>query len=339
MADQIIGPIQQAPEQTPQQKCELSPGMVWDSHRNECITEKEALNRRGGAPSKEDVPRGVPLTPEQSKKLEGAKEFQESLQGGTSAALRIERNKQAAAQQAATTAEVADIQANAPRIGDIQLNPQEFGGALGTEMPLLGGAARSVAATVTDLFGSDKVQGLGSLSEEEINSLAISEIQKTELKKGLSASEKVGRLIEAIPGAAVLGSWVNLETPRSNAEEVYKDIKTLRRQIQKIESDVRYGYQRTEAAEIQIEDFEQLVIARQARLKLLIQNSPSLEFNSDRINSMETDIYAVLRAINNAKITIANGRTELDQSGYALEQSMIDSQNDVWEESNDWWGK
>jgi len=194
-----------------------------------------------------------------------------------------------------------------------------------TATPLIGGAFRATTNVLSDfvlkavpegvtLPGSTQTfkdamrENLGQMTNEEINALALTEIQKEELKRGLTMSEQFGQVSEVIPGVSKLADWADIETPRGNAEQVFKDIKAIRKQANKIASDVRYGYKEQEDGKQLIDELENYVTSKKARLKLLIINSPSLNFNSDRINSFETDLFAVDNSIFDAKIEVAKGK-------------------------------
>lgn len=105
---------------TEQECLQRGPAWEWDAERQVCLlkpktaepeptpeTEQEKSirllaekNQRGGRPTEEEVPSGVPLTREQIETLRGAAEFEEGTGGALSAQEAIARNKLIEQQQA-----------------------------------------------------------------------------------------------------------------------------------------------------------------------------------------------------------------------------------------------
>ena len=298
--------------ETKRKEC-IARGGVWDSETNTC-TIVEVDKSAGSKPvlfkGSQIEGRGfaIPL-----KETSGV--------AGTTAGANIPLSGTFAEQQAAREAEdlaIIEQQKEAQRqeLGEefpqrVELNPPKFGGVRGTEMPLLGGINRQVANTVGNILkasGIDKEgiiqESLGRMTEEQTNALAISDIQKNELKKGLTISEGFGALIEGVPGSKWLNKWFDIETPRGNLEEVFNDIKGMTSSIRNIQQAVRDKTMTIETAEMNLELMEQYITFQEARLGMLILNSPSLQFNSDRVNGFETDILTVRQRLFRAKGTL-----------------------------------
>jgi len=248
----------------------------------------------------------------------------------------------AQAEQAQRRAEMIDIERQRLTTEEmprrVELNPPELGA---TTVPLIGGIARQVAFGMVDLAtkkgspGADFLrENIGALSEDDIRNMAISEIQKEELRKGLTTSEKLGSFLEGIPGAAWASKYIDFESPRGNIETVMTDIKSMRRQISKIGSDVRMGYIDPATAKIKLDTAEQYVNFQEGRLQLLIVHSPSLEFNSDRVNKFETDILTVKETIAQAKIDVLMG-VEKDPTMLDIYLKQKEQTSDEWA-SSDW---
>jgi len=221
----------------------------------------------------------------------------------------------------------------------VELNPPELGA---TTVPLIGGIARQVALRSFDMASKlypnrdleEIKENLGYMTEDDIRNMAISEIQKEELRKALTTSEGVGSLIEALPGSQWLNKWFDIETPRGNLETVMTDIKSMRKQISKIGSDVRMGYIDPATAKMKLDTAEQYINFQEARLQLLIINSPSLEFNSDRVNKFETDILTVRETVAQAKIDVLMG-VEKDPTMLDIYLKQKEQMSDEWA-SSDW---
>jgi len=192
------------------------------------------------------------------------------------------------------------------------------------EKPIIG----SIVKGIQPLW--EKIMGKGTAPQmEQVLTFAKNDIQRKEIEKGLTWSESVGALVEGMPGGAKATSYLNIETPRGNLEEVHKDILSQYRRISGIESNVKMGYLPIEVADTQIKDIEQYILKQEARLRLLIQNSPSLNFNSDRVNGFETDILKVKEKLFQAKLNILTG-AETDPSELDIYMKQQQQQEPEW---------
>lgn len=169
-------------------------------------------------------------------------------------------------------------------------------------IPIIGSIVKGFEPLFQKIFGENSVP-----SNQQVLEFAKSDIQRKEIEKGLSWSEAIGAAIEGIPGGDVVTKLLDIERPRGNLEEVMQDIVTQYRRVSAIESNVKSGYLPVNVADEQLKDIEQYILKQEARLRLLIQNSPSLNFNSDRVNGFETDILKVREKIFIAKLNILSG--------------------------------
>lgn len=154
---------------------------------------------------------------------------------------------------------------------------------------------------------------------EEMKTLALTKIEKQEINKGITASENFGQFVEAIP---VFGSLASkyagglLETPSENTQTILKELKTEKTRATNAEIKVKDGTLSQAAGQEIIDGVEQNIQRMESRIKLLVQNSPELKFNSDGVNFIETKILESRERLFQAKINMAAGAakdpTEID---------------------------
>jgi len=179
------------------------------------------------------------------------------------------------------------------------------------ELPVLGPAAKKIFDLIP--FLDDEAKTEVALQPEILRTAALTEIERQEIERGLSASEEFGTYIESIP---IIGGLVSkyasglIETPSGNTKEVVSNIRKERRRISNIETNVKLGYLPVVTAQEQITDIEENVQRLESRVKLLIQNSPQLKFNSDGVNTIETEILTTNEKIFQAKQNILTGQSQ-----------------------------
>jgi predicted GIY-YIG superfamily endonuclease len=184
-----------------------------------------------------------------------------------------------------------------------------------------------VLATVPEgEFKEQFKEALGVARPEELRTLGLTEIERLEIERGLSASEKFGALIEGIPVVGSLaGKYAGglIETPSENAAQVKSNLLKEKRRMGSIETSVRLGVPPTTANEI-IQDIENNVQRLESRLRLLINNSPELKFNSDLVNTYETEILSIREKAFQTKLNILSLTPATDENDIQiLEQLYI----------------
>lgn len=195
-----------------------------------------------------------------------------------------------------------------------QLDPTE--GSFFERIPGIGGLV-SVSRTVIGepvkkALGIKTTQGL-ELTPDQLRTAGLTEIERQEIERGLTANEAFGAFIEAIPlGGNQAAKYAGglIETPSENAREVKSNILKEKRRISNIETNVKLGYLPVPVAEEQLNDIESNVQRLESRIRLLINNSPELRFNSDYVNTVETDILATREKVFQAKQNILTGATK-----------------------------
>lgn len=246
------------------------------------------------APQESDISKVV----EQQGIIAGAGSGAPRINAKTSAQQAISQQQQ---QQQLQQAQGQLIEEQMPTA--VELNPEENIVPL-ANIPLIGSVFKGggvVGNKILQEFSN------GTVTDQELLNWAKNDIQRKEIEKGLTWSESLGAMFEGVPGVAFANRYVDIESPRGNLEEVHTDILSQYRRITGIESNVKSGYLPVEVAQEQINEIEQYIMKQEARLKLLIYNSPSLNFNSDRVNGFETDILKVREKIFQAKLNILSG--------------------------------
>lgn len=197
-------------------------------------------------------------------------------------------------------------------------------------LPVVGGIIGVLSdhlAPLKDLLGVET----NELQPEELRTMALSEIERMEVERGLTSSEGFGRLVEGtgLGTVSLFGFSIKdlIETPSENAKEVKKNIKKEKTRISNIETNVKLGYLPVSVATEQITDIENNVQRLESRLRLLISKSPELRFNSDFVNTVETEILTTREKIFQAKSNILTGQTA-DPTEVQILQKLLELQGD-----------
>ena len=211
-----------------------------------------------------------------------------------------------------------------------QLDPLQSPAA---QIPVLGGIIEAGTKALYDSFkknirkkGVETTVTLPSgeavLSPEVLRNKALTAIEEKVYKEGATASEKFGLIIEGLP---IIGGLIGkyggglIETPRGNVEQLRKTIKKERTRATKYETWSRTGELKPSVAKEQIEEIERNVQRAESRIKYLIELSPTLQYNTDEIDTIETEILSVREILLESKLRVAaiEGGT-YNPSPYAL---------------------
>jgi len=146
---------------------------------------------------------------------------------------------------------------------------------------------------------------------QTMREIAQQQIQKKEIKKGTSLSEKLGALVEAIPiagkGLAYLGV---IEDPESNVNTIVGELAEIEGQAANMREKAATGKMGDpRVAFEQIEDFEDEVIRLEQRIKILAIQSSELRADADTLNLIESKVLDTKRRLFDAKQGAAMGIT------------------------------
>lgn len=201
------------------------------------------------------------------------------------------------------------------------------------DVPVLGGlvgaSRRLIGTPLKKALGIKLNQADPDITPEQLRTFALTEIERQEVERGLTLNEKFGEFVEAIPLAGSLASKYAgglIETPSENAKQVKANILKERRRIANIETNVKLGYLPVSVAQEQITDIESNVQRLESRMRLLINHSPELRFNSDYVNTVETEILATREKAFQAKQNILEGATQNPDEIQLLKQLQLNEE-------------
>ena len=177
------------------------------------------------------------------------------------------------------------------------------------------------------LAGEDQV--IAGIRPEELRTQALTAIEKNEIEKGLSSSENVGQFVEALQ----LGGLTNFiaEKPAENVQTVLRGIRILKTRATDAESKVISGLWPQSLAKQRLYNIELEIQEAESRIKMLIQESPELKFNSDGVDFIELKLLEARERVFNAKLGILEGKSS-DPSDI---QIIVELQRSINEESYD----
>ena len=328
-----LAPKYEPPKRTPREQCKIDGG-VWDEKTQTCLRAGESkdpakitIPKKDVEPSKLDVKQeGIEIgdikgTSKQTATLPDGRQFFGLSLDDIDLLKQQEAGKKARLEGTAplgTAQAQADIEQERARLTAEEtpqrreLNPPT---SWYEQIPLIGG----LVSRMKNIVGIPLKKALGiplsniEFSPEELRTEALSEIERQEIERGLTLNEQFGSFIEAIPIVGSLASKYAgglIETPSENAKQVKSNILKERRRITNIETNVKLGYLPVSVANEQIVDIENNVQRLESRIRMLINASPELRFNSDYVNTVETEILATREKAFQAKQNILTGATQ-----------------------------
>ena len=283
-------------ELTPKQKCEAKGG-TWDEERQVCILPE----------TKKEVPQVTPTTPEVFRDKKGELSGIE-IDGKTYLGLspadvqQIARRKLEKTQAPAGTAPVGTAQA-AAELERAQLELQTTGQPVrreldptlqtGEDIPVFGPllikirkilGSRPEGRSLLDVISDKEATGeeFFELQPEELKTVALTIIERNEIEKGLTNSEKFGSFVESLS----LGGLSNFaaEKPSENIQTILRELKTQKTRATNAEIKVKDGTWRQTYGEEVIDEIDNNIQRMESRIKLLLQDSPEFKFDSDGVN-------------------------------------------------------
>lgn len=187
------------------------------------------------------------------------------------------------------------------------------------EAPIIGKSIGAITSILTNAARKGWLPVLKTKEEvetplqtaETLREATLREIQKEELKRGISAGESFGALIESIP---VLGSLANnyasglIEDPKGNVQTIISQIDSERERASVLAEKVMTGkFSNPMVAYDMIEEIENNIARLEARIKLLSQTSAQLRADADTINKIEEKILRARERVFIAKQAAAGG--------------------------------
>jgi len=177
-------------------------------------------------------------------------------------------------------------------------------GPLGIKIgEVLQGLANKILPDVFD----EPITASSFITPEELKTAALSQIEKNEIERGLTDSEKFGSFVEALS----LGGLSNFaaEKPSENVQTILRELKTQKTRATNAEIKVKDGTWRQTYGEEVIDEIDNNIQRMESRIKLLLQDSPEFKFDSDGVNFIEEKIFEARERLFQAKINIVEGET------------------------------
>lgn len=221
-------------KQTPKQKCEAK-GWVWDDITETCNPPEEEIPKTENRITSDTkdltgtLGEGKVYTKQGKSFIVPERERRAlEVQGDTG---ELEAFQQADEERVMRAEEQKTVEEQTPILQE--LNPEK---KFGEQIPIWGtwqAAGRPLGAKIKEALGMSQDT---FLSEEEYLEAGYSAIQAREMAKGLTWSEAIGALVEGLPFGAKISQYGDIETPRGDLEEVFKDIRSMKRRVQNIET-------------------------------------------------------------------------------------------------------
>lgn len=202
-----------------------------------------------------------------------------------------------------------------------ELDPERLGIE---KVPVVGPLLKGAFDKVLFYKGGSELSKEAKIQPEEMRTIVLSAIEKQEVERGLTGSERFGEFVEAIP---IIGSIAAkyagglIETPSENTQTILKELKTEKTRATNAEIKVKDGTLSVQAGQEIIEDIDNNIQRMESRMKMLISHSPELKFNSDGVNFIETKILEARERLFAAKINIVEGASS-DPSDITILQSL-----------------
>ena len=317
------GANQSEPLPTPKQQCKIDGG-VWNEEKQRCIfpdkvtpKDVEVFDFKGGVKGVE-TPQGrsflANLSPEELESIRAGEQRQSRQEVGFAEAGTAQRAADIQEQQRALQETGAPVR----RELDPTLQTGEdfpIVGPLLTKIRKALGLRPEMRSLIDVITGKGKTgEEFFELQPEELKTLALTQIERQEIERGLTDSEQFGSFVEALP----FGSLSNFaaEKPSENVQTVLKSLRILKSRAIDVELKFNKGLISKGTAEERLTLIENEIQRGESRMILLIQNSPELKFNSDGVNFIELKILESRERLFDSRLALIGGPntdpTELD---------------------------
>ncbi len=203
-----------------------------------------------------------------------------------------------------------------PRVSDLRPSESVVG-----KIPLVGksieaiGAALSQSTFLKPFKGEKGVTGETAfpvVDDETIREAALRQIRQDSFNKGITSAEAFGAFVESIP---VVGNraraWADglIEDPSPNAEEVINHINRIREDASTGQEKVRNGLEDPDFGLDNARRMESEIAELEGRLKLLLETSPVLKSNFDKIGTLQEQVFEAKEKVSRYRIASTFGLT------------------------------
>jgi len=292
------------PVDSPKRKC-IDSGGTWDATTQSCIM--PSLENPKNLPVVTDTDGKERLEPqgqEASAIRKNELELGVALDAGTSARQSLEAKQQKAILEEERQAQI--LKEPVRRELDPVTNELEIIPVIG---PPLNFIQRLIKSKLPFLAKNDDPR-LTEVTPEELRTVALTEIERIEIEKGLTDSEKFGQLAEAL-NIGELAKWIpglsGAEKPSENVQTTVSTLRQLKTRARDVISNAETGDLTRSQAEERIRVIEEDLQRGESRIKMLIQNSPELKFNSDGVNFIEGKILETRIILQDGKLAAITG--------------------------------
>ena len=321
------------PKKTPEQKC-IDKGGKWNGFK--CIMPSEEVKKEVKAKEiKQDTGFQIGNEVVSEKEYYRIKSLLPGAEGGSRGEFVSEEDRETAAaldvtpEQRALEAERQALLANEPvkRELDPVTNELEVIPVVGA---LLNNIQREIKSKIPWLARNDDPI-YTNVTPEELRTAALTEIERIEIEKGLTESEKFGRFAESI-NLGELEKYIpglgDAELPSGNVQTRVNALRMLKTRGRDIISNAESGDLTRSQAEERIDLIEKELQEGESRIKMLIQESPELKFNSDGVNFIEGKILEVRIILQDARFAALNAQTKPSQMTDLKIYQTLDSYDD-----------
>lgn len=173
----------------------------------------------------------------------------------------------------------------------------------------LSAKSNSVLDLITGKAGDEEFP---DLQPEELKTAILTEIERREIEAGLTDSEKFGSFVESVPAgelAKYIPGFGDAEKPSDNVQTILKSLRQLNTRATDIQTKIVTGRLSPRAGTRRLDIIEEELQKGESRMKLLIQNSPELKFNSDGVNFIEGKILATRERVFDGRLAVIEGPT------------------------------
>ena len=321
------------PKKTPEQEC-IDKGGKWNGSK--CIMPSEEVKKEVKAKEiKQDTGFQIGNEVVSEKEYYRIKSLLPGTEGGSRGEFVSEEDRETAAaldvtpEQRALEAERQALLANEPvkRELDPVTNELEIIPVFGA---LLNNIQRGIKSKIPWLARNDDPI-YTNVTPEELRTAALTEIERIEIEKGLTRSEKFGRFAESI-NLGELEKYIpglgDAELPSGNVQTRVNALRMLKTRGRDIISNAESGDLTRSQAEERIDLIEKELQEGESRMKMLIQESPELKFNSDGVNFIEGKILEVRIILQDARFAALNAPIKPSQMTDLKIYQTLDSYDD-----------
>ncbi len=207
--------------------------------------------------------------------------------------------------------------------------------------PLVGSSAAVLSILYNELpepvkkvFPQFFGEGLpGVKSHPEILRTAVqTEIERKVYEQGLSDNQRFGALVEAVPAVgSLVGKYAGsfIETPSENIKTIHSEITSLNEKITIIRERVSAGDLDAEKGALILDNYDRDLQELESKIRMYLDYSATLRYNSDYVNKIEEDILGVRQRIYFNKLAIARAPIKREKTDAELLYNLLKAKGEI----------